>query len=130
MHNIPINKIYCGFIQVFYLALIHSNHDMITRIKQVFKSTVKQPTQEVGSNQICILNNSKDLLEHPKAPNFKPKNVLKKTSSPLIFLPFLLPFLIGTLKLGVEPSYGTFQFTKMEIGDTHILFTVVNDHNL
>ena len=39
-------------------------------LSKVFKSTAKHPTQEVGVNQMWILKNSKELLEHLQSPNF------------------------------------------------------------
>ena len=39
-------------------------------LSKVFRSTAKHPTQEVGVNQMWILKNSKELLEHLQSPNF------------------------------------------------------------
>ena len=51
-------------------AFIHSTHKLLTHIKQGLQKYCETAYSRSGVNQIWILKNSKELLDHLKSPNF------------------------------------------------------------
>ena len=89
---------------------------LLTHIKQGLPKYCEASYSRSGVNQMWILKNSKELLEHLQSPNFN------HITSPLIFRPFTQPFRTRNLKADSQLSFGTVLFTKMEIADTNFWF--------
>ena len=69
---------------------------LLTHIKRGLQKYCEKAYSRSGVNQMWILKNSKELLDHLKSPNF---NLITNIKS-LIFRPFTQPFLTRNLKAG------------------------------
>ena len=69
---------------------------LLTHVKQGLKKYCETAYSRSGVNQMWILKNSKELLDHLKSPN----STLSQTSSLLIFRPFTQLFFTRNLKAG------------------------------
>ena len=91
---------------------------LLTHIKQGLQKYCETAYTRSGVNQMCILKNSKELLEHLQYPI----STISQASRPLIFRPFTQPFYTRNLKADSQLSSKTLSFTKMEIADTNFWF--------
>ena len=81
---------------------------LLTHIKQGLQTYCERAFSINGINQMRILKNSKELLEHLKSRNFN----LISSIKPFDFSPFTQPFLTENLNAGWQLSPGTPSFTK------------------
>ena len=85
---------------------------LLTHIKQSLKYCETSYSRS-GVNQMWILKNSKELLEHLQSPNFNHITSIKSFD-----FSTLQPFLVINLKADSQLSSGILLFTKMGIADT------------
>ena len=71
-----------------------------------------------GVNHLCILKNSKELLEHLQSPNFNHITSIKSFDFSTLYITILHQKLNRRLATIIR----NFLFTKMEIADTNFLF--------
>ena len=96
---------------------------LLTHIKQGLQKYCETAYSRSGVNQMWILKNSKELLEHLQSQNFNDITSIMSFD----VLPFTQPFLTRSLKADSQLSFETLLFTKMEIADTNFWFYVAKD---
>ena len=86
---------------------------LLTHIKQGLQKYCESAYSRSGVNQMWILKNSKELLEHLQSPNFNHIISIKS---------FDFSTLTRNLKADSQLSSETLSFTKTEIADTNSWF--------
>ena len=88
-------------------------------IKQGLQKYCEIAYSRSGSNQMWILKNSKELLDHLKSPNFNLITIIKSFDFSTLYTTIPHQKLKSRLATIIRNS---FIHTKMEIGDTNIWF--------
>ena len=93
---------------------------LLTHIKQGLQKYCETAYSRSGVNQMWILKNSKELLEHLQSPNFN--HITSITGKSFDFSTLYTTIPHQNLKADSQLSSGTLLFTKMGIGDTNFWF--------
>ena len=91
---------------------------LLTHIKQGLQKYCETSYSRSWVNQMWILQNSKELLEHLQSPNFNHITNIKSFD----FFDPLQAFLTKNLKADSQLSSGTLLFTKMGMADINFWF--------